>query len=548
MKKLNTITNKQRLASIFAITVLCSAIIANIFSYSRTSAQTDTFNSSGTWQAPAGVFSVTVDAWGGGGAGGGAQGNPSTGGGGAGGSFARKVISVTPSNNYTVTVGTGGTGGTGNGTGGGNSWFDSNTAILATGGAGGQTDGNVNSTNGNPGLGSCASCIGDTVFAGGNGSQGDFTSGSGYSGAGGGGAGNTGVGGNASLGTGGTGVSGGGNGANGVGNNSNGVVGAVAGGGGSGGMANNNPDRSGGNGANGLVEVTYVLNAAPSAPTLSTPSDLATGVSTEPTFELRSSDAENDYLRYRIDLCSNNDCTAVVRTIDQTISQTGWSNQDAETGSAYVGNSNISLSTLASHTYQAPALSNSTEYWWRAYAIDPGGSNSWGSVSAINSFTTEAPANQAPSSPTLLAPVDEATSVNVAPVFELRSSDADNDYLRYRIDVCSNSDCSTVLRTINQMASQTGWTGQDTQGNTAYVGSSVLSSSTIASHEYQAPALSYSTQYWWRAYAIDPGGTNTWSSPSSIYSFTTDVEPGPPGSNTHIRGGSQIRGGTRIGN
>ena len=48
-----------------------------------TQAATAVFNSSGNWTAPAGVTSVTVEAWGGGGAGGGATSNPGKGGGGA---------------------------------------------------------------------------------------------------------------------------------------------------------------------------------------------------------------------------------------------------------------------------------------------------------------------------------------------------------------------------------------------------------------------------------------------------------------------------------
>ena len=48
-------------------------------------AVTDTYTASGTWTAPVGVTSVTVEAWGGGGAGGGPTGRNSGGGGGAGG-------------------------------------------------------------------------------------------------------------------------------------------------------------------------------------------------------------------------------------------------------------------------------------------------------------------------------------------------------------------------------------------------------------------------------------------------------------------------------
>src|SRR5437870_5556559 len=74
---------------------------------------TDTFTASGTWTDPAGITSVDLQLWGGGGGGGGGRtsfGLPGSGGG--GGAYSQKLtISVTPGNNYTVTVGTGGTGG-----------------------------------------------------------------------------------------------------------------------------------------------------------------------------------------------------------------------------------------------------------------------------------------------------------------------------------------------------------------------------------------------------------------------------------------------------
>lgn len=138
--------------------------------------------------------------------------------------------------------------------------------------------------------------------------------------------------------------------------------------------------------------------------------------------------------------------------------------------------------------------------------------------------------NSSPSSPTLSNPSDNATNISTTPRFQLRSGDADNDYLRYKIDICSSADCSSIVRTIDQTASQTGWNGQDAQGGTAYTGDSLITSSTIASYDYQAPALGPNTQYWWRAYAIDPGGTNTFSTASATQSFTTAATILPPAS------------------
>lgn len=217
-----------------------------------------TFTSSGSWTAPPGVTQVLVEAWGGGGAGGAATGNPAAGGGGAGGAYARKVVSVTPGNTYTVTVGSGGTGDGNSGDTGNPSWFSTSGTIYAQGGAGGALA-STNGSNAAGGAGSAASSIGDQVYRGGNGSTGDNQNGNGHAGgAGGGGAGSSGQGGDASGGNGGTGTNlGGGNGADGVNSNSAGASGSAYGGGGSGGKARTNTNRNGGSGSGGAVAIHY---------------------------------------------------------------------------------------------------------------------------------------------------------------------------------------------------------------------------------------------------------------------------------------------------
>ena len=242
------------------------------------------YTASSTFVVPANVTSVTVEAWGGGAGGGRARGNPATGGGGAGGAYAKKAVAVTPLQSYAVTVGAGGIGGNGTGADtqhgrpGNPSWFGDTNTVFAEGGARGLSDGNVNYSNGQPGQGSSAHSVGDTVYAGGDGSQGNYTSYTGYSGAGGGGAGTTGAGGDASAGSGGAGTSlYGGKGANGVGNSMSGTGGSTFGGGGSGGKANSTTDRNGGSGADGLVRISYAKAGA-----AADPPDLASGWALEP--------------------------------------------------------------------------------------------------------------------------------------------------------------------------------------------------------------------------------------------------------------------------
>lgn len=258
------------------------------------------YASSSTFSVPAGVTSVTVEAWGGGGGGGRARGNPATGGGGAGGSYARKTVTVVPLQTYTVTVGAGGIGGNGTGTDtqhgrvGNPSWFGTTNTVYAQGGGRGLSDGSVNNYNGLAGTGSVALCVGDVAYRGGHGGRGNYnTSATNRSGAGGGGAGTTGAGGDAAT----NGVQGsgtslyGGDGANGVTNGRAGASGSTYGGGGSGGKANTYTDRNGGSGADGRVRITYVLTGdAQDPPDLAANWTLAPGQRLEATFQVQVDD------------------------------------------------------------------------------------------------------------------------------------------------------------------------------------------------------------------------------------------------------------------
>jgi hypothetical protein len=281
---------------------------------------------------------------------------------------------------------------------------------------------------------------------------------------------------------------------------------------------------------------TVVTNVAPNAPTLSAPASGATGVNPLPQFDLAATDADGDYLRYEIVLYQSN-CSTVVRTIDQTASQTGWSGQDTQGGTAYTSG------TTATHTYQTPALAAGTTYCWKARAIDPGGLNTFGAYSGTQSFTT----NQAPATPTLINPSSAQTQISVLPQFTLRTTDAETNSLQYHIKVyssqteCNNDSGTNLIRSIDQSASQTGWQLQDKTLPTAYSSGTTINNSSIALHHYQPSPLNINTTYWWKGRAIDPGGANTWSSWATCTSFTT-----PSGGEVQIQGGVEIRGGTTI--
>ncbi len=140
------------------------------------------FDTSGTfsWTAPSGVTSVTVELWGGGGSGG-----PWGGGGGGGAGYGKGTYTVTPGTSYTITVGKGGTSSDGfyHGTNSsfGNLIFASGGRTgesgyevynrLANGGAGGISNGNIQSIAGEAGAqGSGSGTIGidGGVIPGGN--------------------------------------------------------------------------------------------------------------------------------------------------------------------------------------------------------------------------------------------------------------------------------------------------------------------------------------------------------------------------------------------
>ncbi|GEM_PF-1000635 len=239
------------------------------------------FTTSGTWIAPIGVTSITVEAYGGAGAGGaglpggGGGNNGRGGGGGGGGAFQSGTYTVIPGISYTITIGTGGTGGSGTRNGGNGTvstaTFNSGTITADFGrGGGSYTNG------GNGGAGGTGTRNGGT-----GGSNPLNASGSG---GGGGCAGTTGNGVNGGQTAGGTAGTGGtiaGAGGNGVLGNNTGNIGNNYGGGGSGGTRNGD----GANGAYGYMRITFTCPtfSAGSNQTLATCATTATLAATAAT-------------------------------------------------------------------------------------------------------------------------------------------------------------------------------------------------------------------------------------------------------------------------
>ena len=213
-------------------------------------AVTETFDTPGTttWTVPAGVTSITVEAWGGGGAGGGST---NTGGftgrggaGGGGGAFASSTLTVTPGNTLTIVVAgtaSGVNGATGNSGGPSFAGPDANSTnalVLAAGGSGGIGNTAGGTPAGGAG-GTVAASVGTTREAGEDGGNGDTGAG-------------------IESGAGGAGAQGGAGGAAITSGTSNGNSGTAPGGGGGGARTSRNQgNRTGGDGARGEVRITY---------------------------------------------------------------------------------------------------------------------------------------------------------------------------------------------------------------------------------------------------------------------------------------------------
>jgi hypothetical protein len=235
--KTNTQTNKKA-------SLVIGFLFMTILGYAQT---TQSFSTSSTFKVPAGVTTVQVEAWGGGGRGGSRTSGNNGYGGGGGGAYAKKAVTVSATNPaYTVTVGTGSTT-TASGL---DSWFSSTGTIIAKGGSSVPDNTSTGAAGGSQSL-----SIGDIVFGGGDGANGSSGS---YGGGGGSSAGKTLTGTTATNATGATAPTGGGNGGNGQsGSTGNGSAGSVPGGGGGGSLRSGGSNTTGGNGASGMVTITW---------------------------------------------------------------------------------------------------------------------------------------------------------------------------------------------------------------------------------------------------------------------------------------------------
>ncbi|NUN10837.1 MAG: carboxypeptidase regulatory-like domain-containing protein, partial [Ignavibacteriaceae bacterium] len=155
------------------------------------------------------------------------------------------------------------------------------------------------------------------------------------------------------------------------------------------------------------IQLTSSGGTAPSAPTLSSPSNGATGVGIPPTLSWNSSTGAASY-------------TLQVST--------------SNSFSSYVYNQ----SGLTGTSQQVSGLSNSTTYYWRVSATNSYGTSAY---SSVRSFTTAA-GGTAPSAPTLSSPSNGATGVGIPPTL---SWNASTGAVSYTLQVSTSNSFSSYV-------------------------------------------------------------------------------------------------------
>lgn len=187
-----------------------------------------------------------------------------------------------------------------------------------------------------------------------------------------------------------------------------------------------------------LQDWTATMNITPNTPTANSPTG-GTLTTTTPSFTLTATDDDGDNIQYKIKLCEDMALTTNCQTFDQSQSQTGWSNQDADGGTTYASGSQ------GTYLVQS-ALTEGTTYYWEGSATDPSGTNIFGTTSSVESFTV----NSSPTAPTELLTEGESEPLFVTdstPEFSALCNDPDSGQIlnKYQIQVDDNLDFATPV-------------------------------------------------------------------------------------------------------
>jgi hypothetical protein len=230
---------------------------------------------------------------------------------------------------------------------------------------------------------------------------------------------------------------------------------------------------------------------------------------------------QREYFDTSASLSAHRDATTrlTIRVTDGSAGSTVWLD-DFRSNTNYINdNTPDSFDTATGiGTYSNTSIPSTLNRYFQYRAIN----SSWDTAVSpqLTSVSLNYISNTGPGIPTISAPANGATSVSITPVITLSATDAQSDYLRYKIQIATDNAFTQNLQTFDQTVSQTGWSGQNAQTSTAY------NSGSTATYTLQANLI-YNQLYYIRAYAIDPGGVNTWSTPSTTGTFTTIPLPAP---------------------
>ena len=248
------------------------------------------------------------------------------------------------------------------------------------------------------------------------------------------------------------------------------------------------------------VTLDYTTNASPSEPTSLLTENQTNPIAvldTTPEFSAIYNDADAGDIanKYQIQVDNNSD-----------FSSPFW-----DSGSAGTSMTDCSQGNRCNDiSYAGSSLSAGTTYYWRIrYWDDSDDVGAWST--GTNTFSV----NGAPNTPSLDSPINTVLDQSRTPSLLTTTTDPNSEYVRYKIELCEDEAMTTNCQTFDQTSSQTGWSGQNTQSNTAYT-SGVQATYTLQTN------LNFNTTYYWRSYAIDPSGTDTWSATQAHpYSFST---------------------------
>ncbi|MCA9386407.1 hypothetical protein KC669_00045 [Candidatus Dojkabacteria bacterium] len=235
--------------------------------------------------------------------------------------------------------------------------------------------------------------------------------------------------------------------------------------------------------------IAFVVSNPPDAPTNLGPNLLITGgLSTDdtPTFSFDLSDSDvGDTVKYRIDISTNSDYSALAASFTSALSAQGSASftvgQSLNGGSYFHGSVGMDL--------------NDGDYYWRVKAIDSNGVE--GTYTLANAggiaFSVGGNPPDTPSSPGPVNLINGSVIQQQQPSFTFYISDPDLDQVKYRIQISKRSSFNPVLinyeSAFGSIGTKTFTVGQASNGGTYYSGSE---------GQVLAPG-----DYYWKIRAID---------------------------------------------